>query len=158
MGYVKAKSTPSLVAGGISGALLLFAGFLMGRDYVQVGVIGGIVVSVALAGRFIPSYLKTRKMMRLAPWPASASSPSCSAPSRSCSSCRTRRDAAHARAVSSNTRLGNAAFALFSCHSPAKRTTGRPRMFRAAMPHLLAVVGRQFQRRPVFAGEFQRAN
>jgi uncharacterized membrane protein (UPF0136 family) len=63
MGYVKAKSLPSLLAGGISGALLLFAGFLMGRDYMQVGAIGGMVVSVALAGRFIPSYLKTRKMM-----------------------------------------------------------------------------------------------
>jgi uncharacterized membrane protein (UPF0136 family) len=63
MGYVKAKSTASLVAGGISGVLLLVAGYLMGTASGRVGLILGVVVSVALAGRFVPSYLKTKKAM-----------------------------------------------------------------------------------------------
>jgi uncharacterized membrane protein (UPF0136 family) len=63
MGFVKAKSRASLVAGGVSGALLLVAGYLMGSANVQVGLILGGVLSVALAGRFVPSFLKTKKVM-----------------------------------------------------------------------------------------------
>jgi uncharacterized membrane protein (UPF0136 family) len=63
MGFVKAKSNASLIAGGISGVLLLVAGYLMGSASAQAGLILGLVVSVALAGRFVPSYLKTKKAM-----------------------------------------------------------------------------------------------
>jgi len=63
MGFVKAKSNASLIAGGVSGVVLLVAGYLMGTANVKVGVIVGLVVSVALAGRFVPSYLKTKKAM-----------------------------------------------------------------------------------------------
>jgi uncharacterized membrane protein (UPF0136 family) len=63
MGFVKAKSNASLIAGGVSGVLLLVAGYLMGSANLQIGLILGLVVCVALAGRFVPSYLKTKKPM-----------------------------------------------------------------------------------------------
>jgi uncharacterized membrane protein (UPF0136 family) len=63
MGFVKAKSNASLIAGGVSGVLLLVAGYLLGSASAQAGAILGLVVSVALAGRFVPSYLKTKKAM-----------------------------------------------------------------------------------------------
>jgi uncharacterized membrane protein (UPF0136 family) len=63
MGFVKAKSNASLIAGGIAGALLVLAGYLLGTANARAGLILGIVVSVALAGRFVPSFLKTRKPM-----------------------------------------------------------------------------------------------
>ena len=62
MGFVKAKSKASLIAGGISGALLLVAGVVIGTQiYVGLGL--GLVVSIALAGRFVPSFLETKKVM-----------------------------------------------------------------------------------------------
>ena len=63
MGYVKAKSTPSLVAGGASGVLLLVAGALVGTASTQTGAIVGVVVSLALGARFLPSFVKTRTLM-----------------------------------------------------------------------------------------------
>jgi uncharacterized membrane protein (UPF0136 family) len=63
MGFIKAKSNASLVAGGISGSLLLAAGYLLGTASARAGVILGIVVCLALAGRFVPSFLKTKKPM-----------------------------------------------------------------------------------------------
>lgn len=62
MGFVKAQSKASLIAGGISGILLLLAGWLLGTNkYVGLGL--GMVVSLALAGRFVPSFLETHKIM-----------------------------------------------------------------------------------------------
>lgn len=63
MGFVKAKSTPSLLAGGVAGALLLVSGYLLGTASAQAGLIVGAVVSVALAGRFVPTFLRTKKLM-----------------------------------------------------------------------------------------------
>ncbi len=63
LGFVKAKSRASLIAGGISGLLLFVAGGLMSVGKTQAGLILGLVVCVALAGRFVPAFLKTRKMM-----------------------------------------------------------------------------------------------
>jgi uncharacterized membrane protein (UPF0136 family) len=63
VGFVKAKSRASLIAGGISGLLLLVAGYLIGSGNLSIGLILGIVVSVALAGRFVPSFIKTKKVM-----------------------------------------------------------------------------------------------
>ncbi len=63
IGFVKAKSIPSIVAGGIFGLLLLVAGFVIGAGQPHGGLIMGLVVSLLLAGRFVPSFTKTRKMM-----------------------------------------------------------------------------------------------
>jgi uncharacterized membrane protein (UPF0136 family) len=62
MGFVKAKSKASLIAGGVSGVLLLLAGWLIATKlYVGLGL--GMVVSLALAGRFVPGFLESKKMM-----------------------------------------------------------------------------------------------
>ena len=63
MGFVKAKSQPSLIAGGTSGALLVLAGWLAGTTNARAGLILGAILSLALAGRFIPAYRKTKKAM-----------------------------------------------------------------------------------------------
>ncbi len=63
MGYLKAGSNASLIAGGISGLLLLVAGYLVATGKAQPGLILGIVVSIALAGRFVPAFLATHKFM-----------------------------------------------------------------------------------------------
>ena len=63
LGFVKAKSRASLVAGVLSGLLLFVAGGLMSAGRTQAGLILGLVVCVALASRFVPGFAKTRKMM-----------------------------------------------------------------------------------------------
>ena len=63
LGFVKAQSKPSLIAGGISGVLLLVAGYLLGTENAQTGLILGVLLCIALAGRFVPSFLKTKKAM-----------------------------------------------------------------------------------------------
>ena len=62
MGYVKAGSTASLIAGGISGVLLIVAALLL-PSHVAIGLALGIIVSLLLAGRFLPAFFKTGKMM-----------------------------------------------------------------------------------------------
>ena len=59
IGFVKAKSKASLIAGGIAGALLVGAAWLGGRN----GIILGLIVSLALAGRFVGAYRKSKKVM-----------------------------------------------------------------------------------------------
>ncbi len=63
MGYIKAHSMPSLIAGGIAGLALLLAGYLIGAGRTQPGLILGLVLSLALAGQFIPKYLSAHKFM-----------------------------------------------------------------------------------------------
>ena len=63
MGFVKAGSQASLIAGGVSGLLLLLAAYLVGSGKVMPGLILAIVLSVALAGRFLPAFLSTSKFM-----------------------------------------------------------------------------------------------
>ncbi len=63
-GFVKAKSHPSLIAGGISGAALIVAGFLVGaRERPLAGLALGMILSMSLAGRFIGAYKKSGKFM-----------------------------------------------------------------------------------------------
>ena len=62
IGYVKAGSTASIVAGAISGIALIVAAFLLPTN-AAVGLVIAGVVSIALAGRFIPAFMKTGKMM-----------------------------------------------------------------------------------------------
>jgi uncharacterized membrane protein (UPF0136 family) len=62
MGYVKAGSTASIIAGSISGILLLLAAFLLPGN-LTVGLVLAAVVSLALAGRFVPAFIKTGSLM-----------------------------------------------------------------------------------------------
>jgi uncharacterized membrane protein (UPF0136 family) len=60
---VKAKSRASLHAGGASGVLLWVASGLLGSGHAVGGAALGGVVSLALVGRFLPAFLKTKKAM-----------------------------------------------------------------------------------------------
>ena len=62
MGYVKAGSTASLIAGSISGALILLAAFLLPGNAVAGLALGGLV-SLLLIGYFLPAFLRTGKVM-----------------------------------------------------------------------------------------------
>lgn len=62
MGFVKAGSTASIVAGSISGALLLAGAFLLPGNVVAGLALAGIV-SLLLAGRFVPAFIKTSNFM-----------------------------------------------------------------------------------------------
>lgn len=62
IGYVKAKSKASIIAGSVSGVLLLLAAWLMtGMPTAGMGL--GLAISVLLAGRFVPAFLRTRGFM-----------------------------------------------------------------------------------------------
>lgn len=62
IGYVKAGSTASIIAGAISGIALLVAAFLLPGNPALGLIIAG-VVSLLLAGRFIPNFMQTGKVM-----------------------------------------------------------------------------------------------
>jgi uncharacterized membrane protein (UPF0136 family) len=62
IGYVKAGSTASIIAGAISGIALLVAAFLLPGNLALGLIIAGLV-SVLLAGRFIPAFMKTGNLM-----------------------------------------------------------------------------------------------
>ena len=62
IGYVKAGSTASIIAGAISGIALIVAAFLLTGNPALGLIIAGLV-SVLLAGRFIPAFMKTGNMM-----------------------------------------------------------------------------------------------
>src|ERR1041384_5193088 len=62
IGFLKAKSKASLIAGGISGVLLIVAAMLL-KSNVTAGLVLGGIISLALAGRFVPALLKGGKFM-----------------------------------------------------------------------------------------------
>jgi uncharacterized membrane protein (UPF0136 family) len=62
IGYVKAGSMPSIIAGSISGILLLVAAFLL-PDHRVAGLATGLIISLLLAGQFIPKFIRTGKAM-----------------------------------------------------------------------------------------------
>lgn len=62
MGYVKAQSRASLIAGSVSGLLLVLAGYLVGANG-RAGLFVGLGVSAALAGRFVMTFRKSGKVM-----------------------------------------------------------------------------------------------
>lgn len=62
VGFIKAGSTASLIAGSISGILLLVAAYLLPAQAVA-GLTIAIIVSLLLAGRFVPAFIKTGKLM-----------------------------------------------------------------------------------------------
>jgi len=62
IGYVKAGSTVSIIAGSISGVLLLLAAWLM-PEHRAAGLVVALVVSLLLAAQFIPKFFRTFKVM-----------------------------------------------------------------------------------------------
>lgn len=62
IGYVKAQSVPSIVAGAITGLLLLIAGFIL-PQYRTAGIVTAFVISLLLAAQFVPKLIRTGKVM-----------------------------------------------------------------------------------------------
>ena len=62
VGYVKAGSVPSIIAGSITGVLLLVAAFLL-PEHRGLGLATALVISLLLAGQFVPKFLQTGRMM-----------------------------------------------------------------------------------------------
>lgn len=56
--FLAVGSKASLIAGGISGLLLLVAGWLVQTQKTMPGLILGLVITLGLAGRFLPKFLK----------------------------------------------------------------------------------------------------
>ncbi|MGA3172605.1 MAG: TMEM14 family protein [Chthoniobacteraceae bacterium] len=56
MGYVKAKSTASIIAGGVSGIILIAASLLLPEHPLKAEV-SALCVSVLLAGKFVPDFV-----------------------------------------------------------------------------------------------------
>lgn len=62
IGFATKGSVPSIIAGSISGILLLTAAFLLPNN-LAAGLALGALVSILLAGRFIPNFIKTGAAM-----------------------------------------------------------------------------------------------
>lgn len=62
IGYLKAGSTASIIAGSVSGIALLIAAFLLPGNPVLGLAIAGLV-SILLAGRFIPAFMQSGTVM-----------------------------------------------------------------------------------------------
>ena len=62
VGYVKANSVPSIIAGSITGVLLLIAGYIL-PEHRAAGLITAFVVSLLLAAQFVPKLIRTGKVM-----------------------------------------------------------------------------------------------
>lgn len=62
IGFVKAGSVASIIAGSIAGVLLIVAAFIFPMHF-AVGLGLALVVSLLLAGRFLPAFIKTGKAM-----------------------------------------------------------------------------------------------
>jgi uncharacterized membrane protein (UPF0136 family) len=62
IGYVKAGSVASIVAGSITGVLLLIAAFLLPEHRVA-GLASVLIVSLLLAAQFVPKFLRTGTVM-----------------------------------------------------------------------------------------------
>jgi len=62
IGYVKAGSVASIIAGSITGVLLLVAAFVLPEHH-MVGLATACIVSLLLAAQFIPKFLRTGKVM-----------------------------------------------------------------------------------------------
>jgi uncharacterized membrane protein (UPF0136 family) len=62
IGYIKAGSLPSIIAGTITGVLLLVAGWILPTNR-TVGLAIALIVSILLAAQFVPKVIRTGKMM-----------------------------------------------------------------------------------------------
>jgi uncharacterized membrane protein (UPF0136 family) len=62
IGYVKAGSVASIIAGGIAGILLLVAAFLLPEHRVA-GLATALIISFLLAAQFLPKFFRTGKVL-----------------------------------------------------------------------------------------------
>ncbi len=62
IGYVKAGSTVSIISGSIAGILLLVAAYVL-PEHLRTGLAIVLIVSLLLAGRFIPNFFATGRVM-----------------------------------------------------------------------------------------------
>ena len=62
VGYVKAGSLPSIIAGSITGVLLLVGAFLL-PEHRAVGLATAFIVSLLLAAQFVPKFVRTGRVM-----------------------------------------------------------------------------------------------
>ena len=62
VGYLKAGSVASIIAGSITGILLLVAAFLL-PEHRTIGLATALVVSLLLAAQFVPKFLRTGRVM-----------------------------------------------------------------------------------------------
>ena len=62
VGYVKADSMASIVAGSITGVLLLVAAFLL-PEHRAIGLATAFIISLLLAAQFAPKFLRTGRVM-----------------------------------------------------------------------------------------------
>jgi uncharacterized membrane protein (UPF0136 family) len=62
VGYVKAGSVASIIAGSITGVLLLVAAFLL-PEHRMIGLATAFIVSLLLAAQFVPKFLRTGRVM-----------------------------------------------------------------------------------------------
>jgi uncharacterized membrane protein (UPF0136 family) len=62
VGYVKAGSVASVIAGSITGVLLLVGAFLL-PEHRAVGLAIALVISLLLAAQFVPKFLRTGTLM-----------------------------------------------------------------------------------------------
>jgi uncharacterized membrane protein (UPF0136 family) len=62
IGYVSKGSVPSIVAGSITGVLLLVGAFLL-PNHAVAGLATTLIVSLLLAGQFVPKFIQTGKAM-----------------------------------------------------------------------------------------------
>lgn len=62
IGYASKGSMASIIAGSVSGVLILLAAFLLPNNATAGLVLAG-VISIALAGRFLPAFIKTGDFM-----------------------------------------------------------------------------------------------
>jgi uncharacterized membrane protein (UPF0136 family) len=62
VGYVKAGSMASIIAGSITGILLLVAGFLL-PQHRAIGLATAFIISLLLAAQFVPKFIRTGRAM-----------------------------------------------------------------------------------------------
>jgi uncharacterized membrane protein (UPF0136 family) len=62
IGYAKAGSLPSIIAGAVTGVLLLVAGWILPTNRMM-GIVIGLIISFLLAAQFIPKLVRTGKAM-----------------------------------------------------------------------------------------------
>jgi uncharacterized membrane protein (UPF0136 family) len=62
VGYVKAGSVASIIAGSITGVLLLIAVFLL-PEHRAIGLATAFIVSLLLAAQFVPKFIRTGRVM-----------------------------------------------------------------------------------------------
>ena len=62
IGYASKGSVPSIIAGSIAGVLLLVGAFLL-PNHLVAGLAIGLIVSLLLAGQFLPKFIKTGNAM-----------------------------------------------------------------------------------------------